>query len=124
MPRIPSEFHDEVLHDVFQTTIIIGARGKIQSERYKELDTGRSKVSSHIIGNSYSQNKFYIDASKAAYLSASLLARVNEKINLNPEENLKDQIISVSSFNSLNKLKKISPEAFFYFKKAIELLEE
>ena len=115
---------DEVLHDVFRTTIIIGARGKIQSERYKELDTGRSKVSSHIIGNSYSQNKFYIDASKTAYLSASLLTGINEKINLNLEENLKGQIISISSFNSLNKLKKISPEAFFYFKKAIELLEE
>ncbi|WP_289058620.1 nucleotidyl transferase AbiEii/AbiGii toxin family protein [uncultured Mesotoga sp.] len=111
---------EDVLKDTFHTALIIGARGKIEPEHYRELDSGRSKLSSHILGFNYNQTKFFSDAAKVAYLSACLLKKSEASFRWSEEELFGR--ITDDSFVFLNKLSKVSPEAYAYFGKAVDLI--
>ena len=109
---------EDILKDVFETALLIGARGKREPDHYRELDSGRSSLSSHILGFNYKQTKFFSDAAKVAYLSACLLGESDALFRWSRDELFVR--ITDESFTFLNKLSTVSPEAYAYFSKAIE----
>lgn len=112
---------EDVLEDVFYTSLCISTRGNIGKENFEKLKHGIKSISSFVFSEIYHIEKAIIDASKAAYL-AKLIQSPKKEIEkfLNPEI-LSDWIIEFPLDTKLNKLKKSNPEAFFYWYKIFEI---
>lgn len=110
-----------VLDDIFQTGLTISTRGKNGNADFEALNNGISRVKGFIFSESYHTDKAIVHAAKAAYLS-KLLEHGEASIERFDEPMaVKDWIIEAPFFTRLNKLKKSSPEAFFYWYKIYEL---
>ena len=112
---------EDVLADIFQTSLYIATRGSDGKGEFEELQLGMDRVRGYIFSESYHLEKAITDASKSAYLSA-LIKYDAKKVEMfkNPLE-LKDWLIAEPMNTKLNKFKKSHPEAFFYWYKIYEL---
>ena len=112
----------DVLTDVFHTAVLIGMRGSSSPAEYAELLDGFKKLAAFVYSGFFSLDSAILCASKAAYLSALI---ANQKDSIHRFENSQEisswSIVS-SDYSKLNKLKKTSPEAFYYFYLALDLL--
>jgi predicted nucleotidyltransferase component of viral defense system len=112
---------EDVLDDIFQTSLCISLRGKGGKGDFQEIQNGVERIKQYIISESFIIDRVILAASKAAYLSALI------KTKSETFEKLKDPAIAIgwmitnTDFNKLNKLKKVNLEAFFYWHKAMEL---
>ena len=87
--------------------------------------SGIKKIGGYIYKGKYRIEDAIIDSARAAYL-ATLIEKSNaeiEKYDGNPNTILAMEL-SPSVNNKLNRLKKILPEAFFYWVKTSELLQK
>ena len=111
----------DVLEDIFQTSLCIVTRGTDGKGNFEQLQLGIRRITGFIFSESYHLEKAIIHASKAAYIATLILhdANVIEKFE-NPKQ-LKDWKIGEVMNNKLNKLKKSSPEAFYYWYKIYKL---
>lgn len=113
---------DDVLMDSFHTAYLIGARGTASDREYAELSDGIKKLAAFVYSGNFTIDTAIVCASKVVYLVGLILkqekgiARFQTNIDLSPWN------ISNPDYSKLNKLKKTSPEAFFYFHQALELL--
>ena len=115
----------DVLEDIFYTSCIIAFRGAKDKVSFKELSLGVSKAKGYIYSENYILESGVLSASKAAYLSIMLkcgLNNVGERFS--PKIDLSRFLITNPLFMKFNKIKKFSAEAFFYWYKAIEFLDE
>lgn len=105
---------DDVLKDTRQACYTLAERN-IKSDEFKHLQLG---IKNFIIDR-FSIEEAITASAKVAYLT-SLLSKENQEIERfkNPLE-IKDWLIEEQAYDKLNKLKKTSPEAFFYWYKAI-----
>lgn len=112
---------NDVLKDIYETSLSIVTRGTDGKGNFNELQNGILCISRFIFSESYHIEKAIAHASKAAYLSALIQydAKTIEKFE-SPLQ-LKDWQIAEPLNNKLNKLKKSNPEAFFYWYKIYEL---
>ena len=112
---------DDVLQDIYETSLCIATRGADGNGNFEELLNGISRIKSFIFSESYHIEKAIAHASKAAYLSALIQhdAKTIDKFE-NPLQ-LKDWRIGGPLNSKMNKLKKSNPEAFFYWYKIYEL---
>jgi len=112
---------NNVLEDIYQTSLCIASRGTDGKGNFEELQNGIGRISRFIFSESFHIEKAIAHASKAAYLSALIQhdAKTIEKFE-NPLQ-LRDWLIGEPLNNKLNKLKKSNPEAFFYWYKIYEL---
>jgi len=110
---------DDVLDDIFETSLCISTRGQIGNGKFSELTDGIARIKGFIISGSYYIDNAILSAAKAAYMS-SLIRKNETKIEkyTNVAE-IKDWTIEPTDYNKLNKLKKTNPEAFFYWYKAV-----
>jgi predicted nucleotidyltransferase component of viral defense system len=111
----------DVLEDIMQTSLCIVTRGTDGKGDFEELLLGIQRVSGFIFSESYHLEKAILHASKAAYVSALISndAKAVEKFKDTLE--LKDWLIAEPMNTKLNKFKKSTPEAFFYWYKIYEL---
>ncbi len=122
-----SLFLSDVLIDTFYTAYLIGTRGFYpnnendnQNEEFSELLAGIKKLSGYIFGDHFTYDSAILCASKAAYLTR-LIKDELQKISLfDPTVDLSKLEISDHRYTKLNKIKKTSPEAFYYFYKSVE----
>jgi len=112
---------NDVLDDIFNTALCITSQGTSGLGNFEELQRGVQRVRSFIFSENYHLDKATTHASKAAYLSKliSMDATYIEKYDRSYQ--MSDWLISDTSLNKLNKLKKSNPEAFFYWYKIFEL---
>lgn len=105
----------DVLDDIFQTAFCIASRGVSGKGNFKELQKGLQSIKGYIFSESYHLEKAIISASKAAYL-ATLIKYDEKKIEkyTSPAE-IKNWKIDGADYIKMNRLKKSSPEAFFYW---------
>lgn len=112
---------EDVLADSFHASRVIALRGKLDPPLFEQLQAGINQIGSYVV------ERFKIDeaitsSAKVAYLTqllqtdSDIIERFDRSIDLN------EWIIADSEYNKLNKIKKTSPEGFFYWIKAIELL--
>ena len=109
---------NDVLDDIFQTSLCLSTRGKIGNGNFDELLAGIKRVNGFIFSESYHIDKAIVCASKAAYLSALIKKGSLEFERYTDPSQIKTWQIEQTSYNKLNKLKSSNPEAFFYWHKA------
>ena len=112
---------ENVLEDVFQTSLCIVTRGTDGKGEFEELQLGMDRVRGYIFSESYHLEKAITDASKSAYLSALIKYDAKKVEKFKDPSELKDWLIAEPMNTKLNKFKKSNPEAFFYWYKIYEL---
>lgn len=114
---------DDVLDDAYNTALNICLHGGLSRQEYEYLVNGAKSVDNFIIIENYSMEKAVRDAAKVAYLTRIIRHDVNTVAHYSPEmdETLIPQTIEDLSLNKLNRIKKISLEAFFYLKQIEDL---
>lgn len=115
----------DVLEDIFQTSTKIAVRGKNRDKtKFDALAFGIRGFASFISEGGFTIEDAILCSGHAAYLSQ--LIRKNDETEIkrfDKEVDLSDVQIE-GDFNYLNRIKKFSPEAFFYFKEAVAIYEE
>lgn len=116
---------NDVLNDILETSIIIAFRGARDIDKYSLLESGVKKIKGYIFTRNFIVEDAVTCAAKAAYLSLLLLRDdytfdyFDNKIDLS---NL--NITDLKFAKSFKSIKKFSPEAYYYWYKAIELYKE
>ena len=116
--------YENVLMDTFETCIIIAFRGAIEKEKYRELENGIQKMRGYTAYKNYIIEDAVLDAGKVAYLVLLLKyqhTEIEHYDNLIEVEKL--NITNVKFIKGLKSIKKFSPEAYYYWYKAIELYD-
>lgn len=114
---------DDVLMDIIHTSLLIATRGKAGVGNFDILLDGIKKIRNFIHTSNYHLDHAIIDSARAAYLAACIKSSKTtlEKYSGNPQI-VNEMMIRESLPNKLQKLKKIYPEAFYYWSKTSELL--
>ena len=112
----------DVLMDVFHTAVLIGMRGSSSPAEYAELLDGFKKLAAFVYSGFFSLDSAILCASKAAYLSALIASQKDSIQRFENSQEISSWSIVSSDYSKLNKLKKTSPEAFYYFYLALDLL--
>lgn len=114
----------EVLEDIFQTALVICTRGQSGDGNFDELKRGIQNIKNFIFSENFHLERAMIPAAKAAYLSAIIRTKeLQIKRFSNPLE-IAEWMIEQPFETRLNKLKKTSPEAFFYWYQVFRLMPE
>ena len=116
----------QVLDDIFQTSLCICLQGQIENENFKLLQDGIKRIQGFIYGEKYYLDTAIVNASKAAYLSTLISNNLTEieHFEKNNVQELQNAIIENPLPTKLNKLKKSNIEAFFYWYKVYEIQKE
>jgi len=121
---------DEFLSDSIRASFLISQldfRGSIENDYTRELRDGIRRIRSHIIGGKYSFSNAKEDASKVACLAFLIKdGRLDTDIeglkqNRGDVERIMDVLLP-GEFGILNKLKAISPESFYLWAIATEVI--
>jgi hypothetical protein len=113
----------DVLLDSFQTACLIGTRGAIAGGEYAELMSGIKKLTAFVYSTTFTIDTAIVCASKVAYLAGLILKQTSRIARFQTNIDISSWIISNPEYAKLNKIKKTSPEAFFYFYQALKLLQ-
>jgi len=118
---------DQVFEDIFQTSLIIARRKRNieQSERqyFLELQQGITAFNQFLVSGSFRIEDAVRAAGKTAWLSSMLTTEDFSGFNQYEQSiKLNDIEIKNVAFNFLNRLKRTDLEAFYYWYKALLLL--
>ena len=111
----------QVLDDIFETAFMISMRD-VEDKNFQHLQKGVSNIYNFIFIEKFKIESAITCASKAAYIS-QLIKQGAKQIDhrfSGPEE-IKDWSIENLQYNKLNRLKKLIPEAFYYWYHALNL---
>jgi len=113
----------QVLDDIFQTSLCVCLQGQIDNENFMLLQDGIKRIQSFIPSERYMLDTAIINASKVAYLSTLIANNLTEVEHFDKEniQELQNATIENPLPTKLNKLKKNNIEAFFYWWKAFEI---
>lgn len=109
-----------VLADSFNTACLIGMRGHGSDQEYAELLRGIKKMAGFVYAEHFTLDSAILCAAKVAYLTTLIAKQSLNIARFDPAEDLSDLVIRNPAYNRLNKVKKTSPEAFYYFYRASE----
>lgn len=112
----------DVLHDTFGTACLIGMRGSAAGDEYAELLEGFKKLAAFIYTGHFTIDTAILCAAKAAWLAALLTRQENAIERFELGKDLASWKISNPDYSKLNKVKKTSPEAFYYYYRALECM--
>ena len=110
-----------VLEDIYQTSLCIASRGTDGKGNFEELQLGIQRIRAYIFSESCHIEKAIIQASKVAYLITLIENNIVEIEKYSNPLQMKEWQITEPMNNKLNKLKKSNPEAFFYWFKVYEI---
>lgn len=111
-----------VLDDIFDTALTISSKGQLGSGNMDALMQGIRQLKQYIFSENYHIEKAVTHAARAAYTTA--LIRTGEKAihRFTDPMEIKDWNITSQQYNKLNKLRRSNPEAFYYWYRALTLL--
>jgi len=110
---------DDVLNDIFDTACLIGMRGFSSKVEYAELKRGIAKLAGFVYAEHFTLDSAILCAAKAAYIAILIQKGAQEISRFDPGIDLSKLVITDTSYSKLNKVKKTSPEAFYYFYQAL-----
>jgi len=111
----------KVLDDIYQTALCLSVRGAVDKDNFDHLQKGIQRIERFIFSEKYHLDKAIVHAAKAAYLSRLIATDAKDIERFEDPKQVADAIIEQPHNTKLNKLKKSSPEAFFYWWKATQL---
>lgn len=112
---------EDVLSNSFHTARVLSMRNKLDLPFFEKLQSGINQLQSFVV------ERFKIDeaitsSAKAAYLTQLLQTNSDTIERFDNNIDLEEWMIEDGEYNRLNKIKKTSPEGFYYWYKAVELL--
>jgi len=113
--------YEDVLKDIYETSLCIVSRGVTGSGDFEQLQQGIHRISRFIFSEPYHLEKAIISASKTAYLAVCIKHNVSVIEKYGGPKQMKEWTVKEPLWLRLNRLKKSSPEAFFYWYKIFEL---
>ena len=115
---------ETVYDDILQTSLLLATRGKEGAGEFDILQDGIKKIKSFIHTSNYHIENAIVDSAKAAYISTCIRKGVTriEKYNGDVDAVLTMSIAPILT-TKLNKLKRVLPEAFYYWVKTSQLLK-
>ena len=115
----------QVLDDIFNTSLSMTIQGIGDPEEYKLLIDGMKRVKGFIHSEKYGLESAIINASKAAYLSKIIEKGRTEVTHFSPVNisDLSDKEIVAPLPTKLNRLKKTNIEAFYYWSEVQKLIQ-
>ena len=115
---------ETVYDDILQTSLLLATRGKEGAGKFDILQDGIKKIKSFIHTSNYHIENAIVDSAKAAYISTCIRKGVTriEKYNGDVDAVLTMSIAPILT-TKLNKLKRVLPEAFYYWVKTSQLLK-
>jgi len=111
----------DVLDDIYKTSLCLSLRGAVDKENFEHLQQGIQRVERFIFSEPYHLDKAIPHSAKAAYLSRLIATNQKTFEKFNIPKQVADAVIEQPQHTKLNKLKKSSPEAFFYWWKTTQL---
>ena len=116
---------EDVLHDIYDTSFIVSMRGAVNKDEFKELELGVKRVKSHIFSRNFIIEEALLCASKAAYCAMLLMTKDNPIERFDESMNLSKEVIELEGYTKyFRTIKKITPEGFYYWKKAVEMYKK
>lgn len=114
--RMDDLTESDVLTDTYNCAMNICYRGAINKTEFGYYADGARRVNSFIIPENYNVDTAIRDAAKVAYLARMIQTGCNQVKHYAPkmDEELATALIQNQHLNKLNRIKKISLEAFFY----------
>ncbi len=112
---------NDVIEDIFQTSLSIASRGLSGKGNFEELQHGIQRLTGFIFSEPFHLDKAITFASKAAYIATLIKNNAKEIEKFDNPNQMKDWVISEPLWESANKLKKSKPEAFFYWYKISQI---
>ncbi len=112
----------DVLQDAFNTACIIGMRGSGAGNESAELMEGFKKLAAFVYSSYFSLDTAVLCAAKTAYLVSLIRIHKSKLERFEAGQDIASWAISNPKYNKLNKIKKTSPEAFFYYVRSLELM--
>jgi predicted nucleotidyltransferase component of viral defense system len=110
-----------VLRDCFEFALVVGLRGQRESERHEEIRSGVTILKNFLVKKGPDVDAIAW-AGKLAYMSRILLGAPPEKIpRYSAGTDMRDWQITVLEYTKLNKIKRSSPEGFFYWHHALKI---
>lgn len=113
---------EDVLKDTMETAMVMATRGKAGKGDFAALQKGITNIKNFIFSESFHLERAMIPVAKAAYLSAILQTGTKEISRFTDPMEVAEWVIEQPFETRLNKLKKSTPEAFFYWYKTFELI--
>ena len=120
--QLPYLTPDDVLEDIFQTALSIVSRGTDGKGIFAELQDGIQRIRGFIFSESYHLEKAIVHASKAAWLVTLIRYNSDKWERYTSPAQLRDSIITGGVNLKLNRLKKSSPESFYYWFRISQIL--
>ena len=116
---------EEIFNDIFQTSLLISRRNRStldsDKKRFVILQDGITSFNQFLSNESFRIEDAIRAAGKTAWLTSVLSSK---KLNLfdiiKSKEYHMEEMIDMTDFQYLNKLKRTDPEAYFYWYKALE----
>jgi predicted nucleotidyltransferase component of viral defense system len=112
---------EDVLEDIYQTSLCISLRGSDGKGNFEELQKGIKRLEGYIISERLNIETAIIQASKVAYMVKLLQKSVKTFVHYDKNTDLNLLEIKQPNNTKLNKLKRALPEAFWYWYRALEL---
>ena len=114
----------DVLEDIFETSRILSERGRIEKDIYDQLQLGVNRIKDYIFSRNYIVESAINSASKAAYLSLLIKHEMTDVEKFDPKVDLRELVIEHPDFKKFKTIMKFDPEAYFYWYKSIEILNQ
>jgi hypothetical protein len=111
-----------IYEDIINTALNISLRGLIDHEKFTLLQDGINRFKPFLYNTSYYIENAIVDAAKAAYLAALLKHGVMEVKKYSRDSSVLPDMATTPNWpNKLNKLKKLNPEAYYYWVRAFSI---
>lgn len=114
----------DVLDDIFNTSKILAARVGIEQDTFALLENGVKTIKDYIFSRNYIIEAAVNSAAKAAYLSLLLKYDIKHVERFDRRIDLLSLKITSSDFKKFKSIIKFDPEAYFYWYKCIEIIEQ
>lgn len=116
---------DDVLDDVIKTALAVCLRRDIDDTTdFRIISNGVKQVNNHIFSESFNLDTAVIYAAKSACLAAAVKSGVERIPRFDRSVDMSSWLISPPMDTKLNKIKKTSPEAFYYLWQMAGMLQK
>ncbi len=113
---------DKYFEDVRQSALCLSTRGQLGEGRFDEFRDGILRIKSHVYQHSYYIEQVVIDAARTAYLSTCFQNGITDIQKYKKGQDLYALTVFEKMPGVLQRFRKSSPEAFWYWAKTYELL--
>jgi len=116
--------YQDVLIDIFNTSLIIGERNRMEKETFNLLLSGIKTIRDYIFTRNFILESAVNCAAKAAYLSKVILFGKREIDKFDSKIDLSQYRIKNPEYKKFSSILKFDPEAYYYWFKTFELMEQ